>query len=121
MADRKVAEYGSLDGVLEYLSMGNKRYTAQLHPLVGGEIVLVHFSEELLEDMRRGLRQTVNISGLLISDADYRVQDLYAEEVTILEFEEPTVSARGIWSGLREQGYTVEDLMRGIRGDDWGR
>ncbi|MDO4928554.1 MAG: hypothetical protein Q3976_05755 [Corynebacterium sp.] len=112
-------EYGSVDGVLESYSARGGRLTARLRPLIGKNSIKVNFDEALDEDIRQGLRKTVNIYGAVISNPnDYEAEEIDAHEVTILDLDEEQESLRGIWSDLREQGITSDELMRGIR-DDW--
>lgn len=110
---------GSVTGELYYYSANKGQFHAKLHPVSGGPIVKISFTEELDEELRSGLRGQVSVYGLLKRHPEtHVVEEVDARRIRVIRSEAPARSGRGIWTDLKEQGVTVDALMKAIRGEN---
>lgn len=120
--DHQPHGYGSVTGELYAYTSTPKELSAKLRLDLDGSSVTIAFGDELDEQVRGWLRQTVTVHGhLTLHHETYAVTAVDAEEITL---EEPAPTGAlapglGIWSDLKDQGVTVADLMKAIRGDNW--
>lgn len=110
---------GSVSGTLYSYSCSNtEKLQARLRPREGG-FVNVTFNESLDQSIREALRKDVSIYGLLKRiPENYSIQEIDARDIRILNPSPSPINGLGIWREARDQGVTVEDYMRMIRGEE---
>lgn len=109
---------GSVVGKLHSYKDGPKGLSATLRDELTNKDVRVTFGEDLDEAIRLNLRQKVEVSGLLKRHPESNVP----EEVDAKSIEpvpSPTsVSGRGIWKRLKDEGLTTQVIMRELRAEE---
>ncbi|MDK8662709.1 hypothetical protein [Corynebacterium coyleae] len=110
---------GSVVGKLRSYKDGTTGLSATLRDQLTNQDVRITFGEDLDEEIRKYLRQIVEISGVMKRHPESNMpEEVDAISIEVVPTSSAAVSGRGIWRRLKDEGLTSQSIMRELRSEE---